>query len=70
MKPTLVSPAEARSPYFVGVQFSDDHARAGVVDDSGRLLSWLTEPAPLDRGPEAAPARSPRSRCERSTPPE
>ena len=57
MKPTLLSPAEARSPYFVGVELAADVIRAGVVDDSGRLLSWLTEAAQLDRGPEAGGAQ-------------
>ena len=57
MKHTLLSPAEARSPYFVGVEFGEDDIRAGVVDDSGRLLSWLTEIAKIDWGPEAGAAQ-------------
>ncbi len=53
MKQTLVSSARARLPYVVGVEFGEDDVRAGVVNDSGRVLSWLTEVIQIDRGPEA-----------------
>lgn len=44
--------AEARGPFFVGVDLGGTNIKAGVVDDWGRPLSWFTTPTLVHLGPE------------------
>ena len=48
---------EAQAPFFVGVDLGGTNIKAGVVDDRGRPLSWLSVPTDADKGPEDAAAR-------------
>ncbi|KKL18167.1 hypothetical protein LCGC14_2478220, partial [marine sediment metagenome] len=49
---TLITLDEARAPFFVGLDLGGTNIKAGVVDDSGRPLSWLSVPTEADKGPE------------------
>jgi len=53
----LVPLAEARRPFYAGVDLGGTNVKAALVDDLGRLLAFHTEPTNADRGPEDAAAR-------------
>ncbi|MCE5267736.1 MAG: ROK family protein [Planctomycetaceae bacterium] len=44
--------AEAREPFFVGIDLGGTNIKFGVVDDRGRPMSWMTIPTEAERGPE------------------
>jgi glucokinase len=48
---------ESQSPYFVGLDLGGTNIKAGVVDDLGRPLSWLSVPTDAENGPEDAAER-------------
>ncbi|HYW80528.1 MAG TPA: ROK family protein [Thermoguttaceae bacterium] len=54
---SFISRDEAQSPFFVGLDLGGTNIKAGVVDDRGRPLSWLSVPTDADKGPEDAAAR-------------
>ncbi|MEE8450442.1 MAG: ROK family protein [Thermoguttaceae bacterium] len=54
---SFISQDEAQSPFFVGVDLGGTNIKAGVVDDCGRPVSWLSVPTDADKGPEDAAAR-------------
>ncbi|MBA4019874.1 MAG: glucokinase [Pirellula sp.] len=47
----------AQEPFFVGVDLGGTNVKAGVVDDLGRPMSWLTLPTNSSAGPEDAVRR-------------
>lgn len=49
--------AEARPPFFVGIDLGGTNIKVGLVDDLGRPLSWLTVPTEPEKGPEDGAAR-------------
>ncbi len=49
--------ADARPPFFVGVDVGGTNIKLGVVDDAGRPMSWLSIPTHVEQGPTAAVAR-------------
>ena len=53
----FISLAEARAPFFVGVDVGGTNIKLGVVDDLGRPLSWTQIPTHVEQGPDAAIAR-------------
>ncbi|HEY5311925.1 MAG TPA: ROK family protein [Pirellulales bacterium] len=48
----FISRAEARQPFFCGVDVGGTNIKAGVVDDLGRPLSWFTQPTHARHGAE------------------
>jgi glucokinase len=46
--------AQARAPYYVGVDVGGTNIKVGVVDDEGRPLSWLSIATQPERGPQDA----------------
>src|SRR5579872_2581388 len=46
-----MSTANARAPFFLGVDLGGTNIKAGVVDDEGRSLSHVTVPTEAARGP-------------------
>ena len=53
----FISPGQAQPPLFVGIDLGGTDVKAGVVDDLGRSLSWLTIPTEPQNGPETAAQR-------------
>ncbi len=53
----LIPVQQAQPPFFVGVDLGGTNVKAGVVDDHGRPLSWLSIPTESEKGPEDAAAR-------------
>jgi len=53
----FISVKEAQPPFFVGIDLGGTNIKVGVVDDSGRTLSWLTIPTEVERGAEDASRR-------------
>jgi glucokinase len=53
----FISLADAKPPFFVGVDVGGTNIKTGVVDDLGRPLSWISIPTEVEKGPEAAIAR-------------
>ena len=53
----FISPAEARAPFFVGVDLGGTSVKMGVVDDRGRPLCWHSIPTQVELGPEDAARR-------------
>lgn len=49
--------AEAQPPFFVGLDLGGTNIKAGVVDDLGRPLSWLSRPTDSQLGPEVGARR-------------
>jgi len=49
--------AQARAPFFVGVDVGGTNVKCGVVDDEGRPLSWISIPTEVERGPQDAIGR-------------
>lgn len=58
---TLLPLAEARRPLYAGVDLGGTNIKAALVDDTGRLVAFHTEPTHASRGPEDAAARMGRS---------
>lgn len=54
---TLVPLAAATPPLYAGIDLGGTNIKAALVDDSGRLVAFHTEPTHADRGPEDAAAR-------------
>ncbi len=54
---TLVPLAAATPPWYAGIDLGGTNIKAALVDDSGRLVAFHTEPTHADRGPEDAAAR-------------
>jgi glucokinase len=54
----FVSLAEARPPFFVGVDLGGTNIKIGVVDDLGRPMAWTSIPTEVERGPQAAVVRT------------
>jgi glucokinase len=48
----FVTQEEAKAPYYVGVDLGGTNVKAGVVDDLGQPMSWLTIPTETPKGPE------------------
>ncbi len=48
----FVTKEESRAPYYVGVDLGGTNVKAGVVDDLGRPMSWLSVPTDTPKGPE------------------
>ncbi|MBI3839184.1 MAG: ROK family protein [Planctomycetia bacterium] len=53
----FISLAEARPPFFVGVDVGGTNIKIGVVDDLGRPLSWTSIHTEVEKGPGAGIAR-------------
>ena len=53
----FISVKEAQPPFFVGIDLGGTNIKMGVVDDSGRTLSWLTIPTEVEKGAEDASRR-------------
>ncbi len=49
--------AQARAPFFVGVDVGGTNIKVGVVDDEGRPLSWTSIATEVERGPRDAIGR-------------
>jgi glucokinase len=54
---TLVSLAEAKPPYFVGVDLGGTNIKTGILDDLGRSLLYHSFSTELEKGPEDAVTR-------------
>jgi glucokinase len=50
--------AQARSPFFVGVDIGGTNIKLGVVDDEGRPMSWTSIPTEVEKGPRDAIGRT------------
>lgn len=53
----FVSLAEAKPPFFAGVDVGGTNIKIGVVDDLGRPMGWTSIPTEVEQGPPAAIAR-------------
>jgi glucokinase len=53
----FISLDQANKPFFIGVDLGGTNIKAGLVDDLGRPLAWLTVPTEVPKGPEDASAR-------------
>ena len=53
----FISLDQAKKPYFVGIDLGGTNIKAGIVDDLGRPLAWLTVPTDVPKGPEDASIR-------------
>ncbi|MEN6405302.1 MAG: ROK family protein [Thermoguttaceae bacterium] len=53
----FITTADARPPFFAGIDLGGTNIKIGVVDDLGRSLSWLSVPTDVERGPEDAARR-------------
>lgn len=53
----FISLDHARPPFFVGIDLGGTEVKAGLVDDFGRPLSWLSIPTQSELGPEDASQR-------------
>ncbi len=49
--------AQARAPFFVGVDVGGTNIKVGVVDDEGCPLSWTSFATEVERGPQDAVGR-------------
>ena len=49
--------AQARAPFFVGVDVGGTNIKIGTVDDEGRPLSWTSLPTEQEKGPQDAIGR-------------
>jgi len=54
---SFISLQEAQAPFFVGIDLGATNIKVGVVDDTGRPLSWLSVPTEPEKGPEDASQR-------------
>ena len=57
----LVPLAEVSTPLFVGIDLGGTNIKAALVDDTGRMVAFHTEPTRVADGPEDAAARMGRS---------
>jgi glucokinase len=48
---------QAKGPFFIGIDLGGTNIKAGVVDDLGRPLAWLSVPTEVTKGAEDASAR-------------
>jgi glucokinase len=53
----FISAEQAQGPFFVGIDLGGTNIKVGVVDDLGRMLSWLSIPTDVEAGPEDAARR-------------
>ncbi len=53
----FISRDQAQKPYFIGIDLGGTNIKAGIVDDLGRSLAWLSVPTDVPKGPEDASAR-------------
>ena len=53
----FISPDQAMRPCFVGVDLGGTNIKAGLVDDLGRPLAWLSIHTDVPKGPEDASQR-------------
>jgi len=53
----FINLAEAKKPFYVGIDLGGTNIKVGVVDDLGRPLSWLSVPTEVERGAEDAAQR-------------
>ena len=53
----LVPAAEAARPLYAGIDLGGTNIKAALVDDTGRLVAFHTEPTHAARGPEDTAAR-------------
>lgn len=53
----LISVAEAKKPYFVGIDVGGTNIKFGLVDDNGQTLAYHSIPTEQDKGPEDAGGR-------------
>jgi glucokinase len=53
----IIPLAEAKKPFFVGVDLGGTSVKAGLVDDLGRTLSYLAIPTEVQKGAEYGTAR-------------
>ncbi len=53
----FISPDHAQKPFFIGVDLGGTNIKAGIVDDLGRPLAWLSVPTLVPKGPEDASLR-------------
>ena len=56
----FVSLAQARPPFFVGVDVGGTNIKMGVVDDLGQPLGWASIHTQVEEGPQAAIQRTAR----------
>jgi glucokinase len=54
---TLISPADAKPPYFVGVDLGGSSVKTGILDDLGQTLLYHSFPTEIERGPDDAARR-------------
>ena len=52
----FIAAAEAKAPFFVGIDLGGTNIKVGGVDDLGRPLCWLSIPTEVERGVRTAPA--------------
>ena len=53
----FILPAQARPPFFVGIDLGGTTVKIGVVDERGRPLCWHSIATEVQRGPEDAARR-------------
>jgi len=53
----FTSAADAKIPFFAGIDVGGTNIKIGLVDDLGRTLAYHTVPTQPDRGPEDAAQR-------------
>jgi glucokinase len=53
----IISPKEAKPPFFVGIDLGGTNVKIGVVDDVGRTLAWHSIATRVEAGPEDAACR-------------
>jgi glucokinase len=49
---TFIAATDAQRPCYVGVDLGGTNIKAGVVDDLGRSLAWMSIPTDSESGPE------------------
>src|SRR3990172_1097722 len=49
--------AQARPPFFAGVDVGGTNVKIGVVDDLGRPMGWTSIPTLVEQGPQSAIGR-------------
>jgi glucokinase len=53
----FISIEQSVKPYFIGIDLGGTNIKAGIVDDLGRPLAWLTIPTEVAKGAEDASMR-------------
>jgi len=54
---TLIPLAEAKPPFFVGIDLGGTNIKGGVIDDEGQILAWRSIPTRVPEGADAATQR-------------